>query len=249
MRQTRYCLAAVASVRHRWHCTRMETHRGTGEAPSQGTARPGTYARGTETVDAILKAALDVLIEEGASAFTIRRIAAACGMKVGNVSYHFPRKEMLIQVLLDELLDSYDKLLEDRVRQPDLSAEERLRLLIVICLEDIAGKRTTRLFTELWALANHNEFVAERVRVFYQRVHDFISEYVAQINPDLSAEELRTVALYISASMEGATPFLGYHKPWAAKMPAIIGIASKVLVELAKTITSAEVAGMNRQPA
>jgi hypothetical protein len=28
------------------------------------TARPGTYSRGTETVDAILKAALSVLIDE-----------------------------------------------------------------------------------------------------------------------------------------------------------------------------------------
>eukprot|EP00456_Euglypha_rotunda_P003911 TRINITY_DN10666_c0_g2_i4.p3 TRINITY_DN10666_c0_g2~~TRINITY_DN10666_c0_g2_i4.p3 ORF type:complete len:113 (+),score=44.52 TRINITY_DN10666_c0_g2_i4:566-904(+) len=86
-------------------------------------SRPGIYARGTETVDAILKAALDVLIDEGAAAFTIRRIAARCDMKVGNVSYHFPRKEMLIQVLLDELVDSYGKMLDDLVRKPGLTAE------------------------------------------------------------------------------------------------------------------------------
>lgn len=206
--------------------------------------RPGTYARGTETVDAILKAAHTVLIDEGASAFTIRRIAAECGMNVGNVSYHFPRKEMLIQILLDELLESYDKLLENRVRQPDLDTEERLRLLIVICLEDIAGKRTTRLFTELWALANHNDFIAERVQVFYQKVHDFIGEYVAQLNPALPAGDVRTVALYISASMEGATPFLGFGKPWAARMPAYINIAASSLVELAKTITPDQIAGL-----
>ena len=66
--------------------------------------RPGVYSRGSDTVDAILKAALHVLVEEGASAFTLRRIAAQCGMKVGNVSRHFPRKEMLVQVLLEELL-------------------------------------------------------------------------------------------------------------------------------------------------
>jgi hypothetical protein len=115
---------------------------------------------------------------------------------------------MLVQVLLDELLANYEKVLEDRVRQPDLTTEERLRLLIVICLEDIAGKRTTRLFTELWALANHNEFIADRVRGFYQRVHDFIGEYVAVLNPALSEDEVRTVAIYISASMEGSTPSL-----------------------------------------
>lgn len=206
--------------------------------------RPGTYVRGTETVDAIIKAALSVLIEEGAGAFTIRRIAAQCGMKVGNVSYHFPKKELLIQTLLDDIIGNYDKLLERTVRQPGLDAEERLRLIVVMCLDDIAGKRTTRLFTELWALANHNEFVADRVRLFYQRVHEFISEYVAELNPALSLQEVRDVALYISASMEGATPFLGYDKPWASRMSAYTAIATHALVSLAKSITSAEIAGL-----
>lgn len=217
------------------------------DASPATTARPGTYSRGTETVDAILKAALAVLIDEGASAFTIRRIAAACGMKVGNVSYHFPRKELLVQVMLDDILFHYDQKLESRVRQPNLSPEERLRLVIVICLEDIAGKRTTRLFSELWALANQNAFIAERVRMFYQRVHDYIGEYVAQLNPALNAQQIHTVALYISASMEGSTPFLGYQKPWADRMPAFIAIASKALVDLAKTITPEDIIGLPGQ--
>ncbi|WP_226017989.1 TetR/AcrR family transcriptional regulator [Novosphingobium sp. FKTRR1] len=207
--------------------------------------RPGTYLRGTETVDAILKAAHDVLINEGASAFTVRRIATACGMKVGNVSYHFPRKELLIQILLDELLENYDKLLEAEVRRPDLLPEERLRMIIVMCLDDIGGKRTTRLFTELWALSNHNAFIAERVRVFYQRVHDFIGEYVAELNPALSPAEVRTVALYISAAMEGATPFAGFEKPWASELPALTRIAARHLVELARSITPDEIAGLS----
>ncbi|PZQ60824.1 MAG: TetR family transcriptional regulator [Sphingomonas taxi] len=207
-------------------------------------SRPGIYARGSETVDAILKAALDLLIDEGASAFTVRRIAARCDMKVGNVSYHFPRKEMLVQVLLDDLIESYSHLLEHTVRIPAVSAEEQLRLLIVLCLDDIRGKRTTRLFSELWALANHNDFVADRVRIFYQRVHDYIGEYVAAINPALSPDEVHTVSLYISASMEGTTPFAGYEKPWAHKMPAITALAAKSLVELAKTVTPRDIAGL-----
>ncbi|MDF0543030.1 TetR/AcrR family transcriptional regulator [Sphingobium sp. H39-3-25] len=206
--------------------------------------RPGIYARGTETVDSILKAALAVLIEEGSDAFTIRRIAARCGMKVGNVSYHFPRKEMLIQVLLDELVESYDKVLEEVVRKPGLTAEERLKLVIIMCLDDIQSKRTTRLFTELWALANHNDFVAERVHAFYQKAHGIIGEYVAVLNPALSADEVLTVALFISASMEGSTPFLGYEKPWAHKMPAFTTLAVKSLVNLAKTATSRDIAGL-----
>lgn len=207
-------------------------------------SRPGIYARGSETVDAILKAALDVLIDEGAECFTIRRIAARCGMKVGNVSYHFPRKEMLIQVLLDDLVDSYGAQLEDVVRKPGLTAEERLKLVIILCLDDIGSKRTTHLFIELWALANHNAFVADRVRAFYERVHGVIGDYVAAINPGLSGDDVHTVALFISASMEGATPFLGHGKPWAHKMPAFTALAVQSLVTLARTATSCDIAAL-----
>lgn len=216
----------------------------TRETDLPSAPRPGTYVRGAETVDAILKAALRVLIDEGAGAFTIRRIASECGMKVGNVSYHFPKKELLIQTLLDDIIGNYDKLLERTVRQPGLDAEERLRLIVVMCLDDIAGKRTTRLFTELWALANHNEFVADRVRLFYQKVHDFIAQYVTELNPALNEDEVRSVAIYISAAMEGATPFLGYEKPWAHHMRAFTAIAAHSLVLTAKTITSREIAGL-----
>ncbi|OYZ42800.1 MAG: TetR family transcriptional regulator, partial [Novosphingobium sp. 16-62-11] len=76
-------------------------------------------------------------------------------------------------------------------------------------------------------------------------VHDFISDYVAQLNPALSHQEVRDVALFISASMEGATPFLGYEKPWAARMPAFTAIAAHGLVHIAKTITSAQIAGLD----
>lgn len=218
----------------------------TDTAPETAPTRPGIYARGTETVDSILKAALSVLIDEGATAFTIRRIAAACDMKVGNVSYHFPRKEMLVHVLLDDLVESYDAKLELQVRQPSLPPEERLRIVITMCLDDIASKRTTHLFTELWALANHNDFIADKVRAFYQKVHDVIAEYVRALNPALSTDEAQTLALFISASMEGTTPFLGHRKPWAQKMPAITALSAKWFVHLAKTIKPGEIAEMTR---
>jgi hypothetical protein len=87
--------------------------------------------------------------------------------------------------------------------------------------------------------------VADRVRVFYQRVHDFIGEAVAALNPALSPDEVHTVALYISASMEGSTPFLGFEKPWAAKMPLITAIAADHLVTMARSIRPEHLAVRN----
>jgi AcrR family transcriptional regulator len=209
-------------------------------------ARPGIYARGSETVDLILKAALTVLIEEGASSFSVRRIASTCGMQVGNVSYHFPRKEMLVQVLLDDLMKSYEAKLESDVRQPHLSDEDRLKRVIVICLEDIRSKRTTRLFTELWALANHNEFIADRLTLFYSKVHDVIRENIRALNPALSEDEIHTLALFISASMEGTTPFAGYKKPWADKMAPLVALSAQCFIDLAKRTKPGEIADLTR---
>lgn len=205
--------------------------------------RPGTYARGTQKVDKILKAALAVLIDEGAGGFTLRRIAARCDMQVGNLSYHFPRKEALVQLLLEEMMQSYEGLLDRAVRQKGLTPEERLARVITICLDDIATRRTTHLFTELWALANHNAVIAGRVESFYRSVHIIIGDFVRDLNPALGSDDIAAVALYISASMEGTTPFLGHGKPWASKMPQIRAITVKALVDLVKTITSADLRG------
>ena len=192
------------------------------EAGSAAVARrPGIYARGSDTVAQILAAALRVLIDEGSGAFTLRRVAAECGMKVGNLSYHFPKKELLIQLLLDELLVSYEGLLDRTVRQPGMTPEDRLVTTIVLCLDDILTKRTTHLFTELWALANHDPFVADRVALFYRHVQGIIGTFVAELNPALDADEVHAVALFISASMEGTTPFAGHGQPGGGLMPGM----------------------------
>lgn len=204
-------------------------------------SRPGVYSRGSDTVDAILKAALHVLIEEGASAFTLRRIASECGMKVGNVSRHFPRKEMLVQVLLEELLSPSEGEVKRQMANTGMSADEALALVIGGTLDEIQTKKMTHLFTELWAMANHNEFVAERVELVYRYVHGLIATFVAQLNPALSSEEVEIVSVYISASIEGSTVLTGYGKPWSRMMPQIKGIAVKFLVDLAKTIKPEDV--------
>ncbi len=208
--------------------------------------RPGVYSRGSDTVDAILKAALHVLVDEGSSAFTLRRIAAECGMQVGNVSRHFPKKEMLVQVLLEELLGPTQGEVKRQIAVMGLPADEALSLVIRGSLEEIEKKMMTRLFTELWAMANHNEFVAERVELVYRYVQGLIASFVAELNPALSDEEVEAVSVYISASIEGSTMLVGYGKPWSALMPQFKAIAVKFLVELARTITPAEVQALGK---
>jgi len=209
--------------------------------PPTGVRRPGIYARGVDTVGQILNAALGVLVDEGAAAFTLRRIAAASGMKVGNLSHHFPRKELLVQLLLEQMLNNYEKILDTTVRRTDLSAEDRFTRVIEICLDDIGTKRTTRLFTELWALANHNSFIADRVEAFYRHVHAVIGQFVAELNPGLSGEGVATVSLFISSAMEGTTMFAGFEKPWEHRMPSLKRMSVRYFLEITRTIRDSDI--------
>lgn len=208
--------------------------------PLRIRVRPSAYACGTEMIEQILRAALRVLVEEGSRAFTLRRIAAECGMKVGNLSYYFPRKEELVQELLEAILAGYTELASEMLQGTSDQPEERLRRIISFTLDDIRSKRTTNLFPELWALANHDANVNALVQHFYARAQRMIADAVAGVNPALSEEDCRTLALFISATMEGTTIFAGYGKPWEARMPQVKRLAVKSLLNLVKTATPSD---------
>lgn len=206
-----------------------------------GLVRPGRSPRGSKTVEKILRAAIQVLIDEGSTAFTLKRIAEECGLQIGNVTRHFPRKEMLVQLLVHEILSLSDELLKRRVYEPRLSPETALALVITGSMEGAKAKGTTHLVTELWAMSNHNEFVADRMQSLYDYTHKLIGSFVKQINSSLDEEEVEVVSIFINAAIEGTTVLAGYGKPWEAKIPLLKTIAANSLVRIVKTITPDEV--------
>ena len=209
-------------------------------------ARRGAYACGTETIEQILRAALNVLVEEGSSAFTLRRIAAECDMKVGNLSYYFPHKENLVEELLEAILNGYADMAAEELRDVSDDPEERLKWSIAFTLDDIRSKRTTNLFPELWALANHNAKVDRLVQAFYAQAHEKFAALVKRVNGKLTDKDCRTVATFISATIEGTTIFAGHAKPWEPRMPEIKALAVQSLLHLVKTLRSEDLRAFRR---
>ena len=201
------------------------------------TERDRGYVRGHETYDLILRAALSLLIEQGYRAMSMRRIAAECGMKLGNVTYYFPTREELMRALLDAVIQSYQSEFDSIMGDEGASPEQRLADLCRLILEDIRSKQTTRLFPELWALANHDMFAAECVNDLYARARVSLDLAVAAINPGLSPARREMLVLWISASMEGLTVFAGYEKPFEPRMPELIEISIQGFIDLAKSLT------------
>lgn len=197
--------------------------------------REGGYARGREGHETILRAALSILVEEGYRAMSMRRVAAACGMKLGNLTYYFPTREELVRALLEAVVRSYEIEFDAIVHEPNASPAEQLEQICTLILEDITTKKTTRLFPELWALSNHDPFVFERVHELYARARVVLNDLIVQLNPSLSPDHREALVLFISASMEGLTVFAGHDKPFVKHMPWLERIAAKSFVHLALT--------------
>lgn len=198
--------------------------------------RDGGYSKGNETRDLILHTALEILIEEGYRAMSMRRVATACGIKFGNLTYHYRSREDLVRELLDAIIRSYEVEFDQIIHiQPLPAADERLRRICAFILNDIRTKKTTRLFPELWALSNHDAFVASRVQDLYARARAPLIEIIAEMRPDLPQPDRDAIALFISASMEGTTPFGGYEKPFEPIMPKLGQIAIHSFVSLVET--------------
>jgi AcrR family transcriptional regulator len=210
--------------------------------------RDGGYARGQDGFEQILRAALSLLVEHGSSALTLRRIAAESGMNVGNLNYYFRSKDDLIRELLNAVISSYEDSFDAIMHEPGATAEERLEKLVTLILEDITTKKTTRFFPELWVLSNHDRFVQDRMEELYDRARVSLNELIAEINPALPEDERETLALFISASMEGLTVFAGYEKPWRSRMPWFEQIAKRAFVSLARDLKPGEIKGLGFAP-
>lgn len=197
--------------------------------------REGGYLKGHETREQILHAALGLLIEEGYRAMSMRRVAAACGMKLGNLTYHFPTREDLVRELLDAVISSYEIEFVEIVHMQGMPPEERLAEVCGLVLEDIRSRKTTRVFPELWALSNHDTFVLERVQELYSRARAPLLEIIEEMRPDLANQDRQDLALFISASMEGTTVFAGHDKPFEPRMMALENIAIRSFIDIVRS--------------
>lgn len=196
--------------------------------------REGGYSKGHKTREQILHAALGIMVEEGYLAMTMRRVADASGMKLGNLTYHFPTREDLVREMLEAVISAYEIEWDKFVHDPSVPPEERLEDYCVLILEDIRTKKTTRVFPELWALANQDAFVLERVQELYTRARTPIVEIIEEMRPDLDQDSINDLAVFISCSMEGLTIFAGYDKPYEPRMPNFEKIAIKSFLDVAR---------------
>lgn len=89
-------------------------------SPSRTTLEPRkrpVQARSAVTVDAVLEATIQVLLEAGKERLTTTRVAYRAGVSVGTLYQYFPNKSALLQGALKRHLDKVASAVEEVCRQ------------------------------------------------------------------------------------------------------------------------------------
>ncbi|MDW4500558.1 TetR/AcrR family transcriptional regulator [Sulfitobacter sp. D35] len=176
-----------------------------------------TAERVKETKRELLEAAQQVLLEEGYSGLSTRRVAEAAGTQMSQIQYHFGSKEGMILALF-EYLNS--QLIDRQTRtfnNPDLSVSEKWALSCDYLDQDI-GSGYVRVLMELTAAGWSNPVIGAAVSSAYAEWRDLILKLAREVerqNGSLGPFTAEEIGALVSAAFIGteAAIMLGYESP------------------------------------
>jgi AcrR family transcriptional regulator len=173
----------------------------------------------------ILKASRDVLAQ-GYADFSLRKVAAAAGVRLNTVQHHFGDLESLIlatvESMVGDLLSRFRRLGEGQHASP---ADDLLVLLdeAWMAIRDI---HVRTFYFEVWAMARHRPAIAELVQQRYADYRGFVAAIARRLNPGLTDTEASTLATLISSWTEGAMVMAHWGGPGMPSL-SLVGLRMK----------------------
>ena len=151
--------------------------------PSISSRKSPSQSRSTQLVSDVLEAAIQILAQEGAQAFTTARIAEKAGVSVGSLYQYFPNKAaILFRLQTDEWRQNSTRLrgiLEDRSSPP----LQRLRLFVHAFVQSECEEAGLRQALGD-AVPGYRDEPKESPRVEGTKtVQDFLSEALPSVSP------------------------------------------------------------------
>ncbi len=158
---------------------------------------------------AILEQAKNILVEDGFAEMSFRSLASRCGIKVGNITYYFQNKDVLMEELAVYIFDRWDAGFRRRV-PADLKDEvEIFDYSIRYMIEQNKRDRTNALLLEMWAMASRSDVVMRMLDIFYLRMREWIETMLEDVNPNLTPRVRKLRAGLITAQIEGLMVLIG----------------------------------------
>ena len=159
--------------------------------------------KGAARVVEIARTGTEIVLEEGFSSLTKRRVAKRLGIAHGNVGYYFPTRESLWRAVIDyeisEVDDKYPSDLKTDTNDPQSSFDEYLSIYMV-SYED---RQFGYFFAHLEAYAETNSAIARLRDEMYEGFLQRIIERVRPLCSGADDEQIELRALTVMALFEG----------------------------------------------
>jgi len=162
--------------------------------------------RAHDTISKIIAAARARFTEDGHAALTLRDVAAEAGVAVGNLTYHFPTKRILIEAMLRETLSDYFELHLRKLETADTLPIDILLNLTEFYIAD--ARQSHRFFCQVWGYAGSSDQAKLTVRALYRPIGQVMYYLVRAANPKLNNTQIREAVLQIFSLEEGYKLFI-----------------------------------------
>lgn len=182
-------------------------------AEPEATPKGGVRAERSERRRAdILKASADVLMQ-GYADFSLRKVAAAAGVRLNTVQHHFGDLDSLVVATIELILGDF----LPRMAQLEAGMYDSPRDDLMVLLDEawlaIRDPNVRTFSIELWAMGLHRPSIGALVREMYVRYRASVAKIVHRINPDLTETEAQALAMLICSWTEGALLMAHWNEP------------------------------------
>ena len=168
---------------------------------------PNTSPRSTKAGDKarlnILKVAERILVKSGHHELSMRKVADSCGISVGNLTYHFRTRELLITELVSHLLNRYLAEFRRLLVKKEAPAGKEIEAFIKWLLTDAQNRKNARLFRELWAISSHYPKAHKGMVIFYNELIRFFVNNISNSYQGLTKHELEKICCLLAVLSEG----------------------------------------------
>ncbi len=195
------------------------------------TQKRRTNAKGVRRIEQILAATRNMIINEGAGALTMRRLAATLGMSLSNLQHYFPTKENLINVLVDTAYDTHIERVQKEVFVHG-DPRDQMKALAHYLVQDTQVAGNSVLLWELWALAAHNDYIASIINQAHDGERRLIQQIVKTAAPHLSSSQLELKAIAITSMFEGVGLFIAPGKPFNKRRKAVVNQLTEAAIAI-----------------
>ncbi len=159
--------------------------------------------KGAERIADIVKVGAEILLDEGFSSLTKRRIAKRLGISHGNVSYYFPTRESLWHAVIDyELKEYYQRHHGTLIADPS-DPQAYFDAFVVGWIDEYNDRVVRIFFSHIIAYAEVNESVARIRDEIYEEFFDETMKRARALDLRVDEQELERRVLEVMVVLEG----------------------------------------------